>query len=108
MALQAEARCFEAYEHLAVVWRAAEVSDADRPLWRALAQVAAACCHVQRDNLSGARTVLARAAGALEGYPADHVAVDVDAARRGVDRLRADLDAGHEPRLPDLVWRGPP
>lgn len=108
MALQAEGRCFEAYEHLAVVWRATEVAEAERPLWRALAQVAAACCHVQRDNLSGARTILARAAGGLEGYRGDHPAVDVDALRRGVDRLRADLAAGHEPRLPDLVWRGPP
>lgn len=108
MALQAEGRCFEAYEHLAVVWRAAEVAEADRPLWRALAQVAAACCHVQRDNLSGARTILARAAGGLEGHRGDHAAVDVDAVRRGVDRLRADLDAGGELRLPGFVWRGSP
>lgn len=108
MALQAEGRCFEAYEHLAVVWRAAEVPEADRPLWRALAQVAAACCHVQRDNPSGARTILARAAGGLEAYRGDHAAVDVGAVHRGVDRLRADLDTGHEPRLPDLVWRGRP
>lgn len=108
MSLQAEGRCFEAYEHLAVVWRAAEVAEADRPLWRALAQTAAACCHVQRDNVSGARKILARAAGGLEAYAADHAAVDVDAIRAGIARLRADLDAGREPRLPDLVWRGPP
>lgn len=29
MSLQAEERCFEAYEHLAVVWRAAEMAQAD-------------------------------------------------------------------------------
>lgn len=108
MALQAEGRCFEAYEHLAIVWRAIDVAEADRPLWRALAQVAAACCHVQRDNPGGARKILARAAGGLEGYRGDHAAVDVDAVLNGVDRLRADLDAGREPRLPALGWRGPP
>lgn len=108
MSLQAEERCFEAYEHLAVVWRAVEVAEADRPLWRAHAQTAAACCHVQRGNVSGARTVLARAAGGLDGYPADHAAVDVEATRAGIARLQADLDAGREPRLPGFVWRGPP
>lgn len=55
-----------------------------------------------------ARTVLARAAGGLDGYPADHAAVDVEATRAGIARLQADLDAGREPRLPGFVWRGPP
>lgn len=108
MSLQADGRCFEAYEHLATVWRAPEVAEADRPLWRALAQMAAACCHAQRDNGSGARKILDRAAGGLADYPADHAAVDVSAALAGITRLQADLDAGREPRLPGLLWRGPP
>lgn len=103
---KAEQRCFEAYEHVALVWRAPTVAAGDRPMWRALAQVAAACCHVQRGNPTGARKILDRAARGLHAYASGHGEVDVDATLAGVGRLQTDLAAGREPgELPPLVPR---
>lgn len=107
VSLQAEQRCYEAYEHVVVVWRDPAVPQPDKPLWRALAQVAAGCCHVQRGNPGGARKILARAAAGLAAYPPRRADVDVAATRQGLDRLRRDLDAGRDPgELPPLVPGG--
>lgn len=104
VSLQADQRCYEAYEHVVVAWRDPSVPEPDRPLWRALAQVAAGCCHVQRGNITGARKILARAAGGLRPYAPRHGPVDVEATLAGVSRLWAELDAGATPgQLPPLV-----
>lgn len=109
VALQAEHRCYEAYEHVVTAWRHPEVAQGDRPLWRALAQLAAACCHVQRGNPTGARKILDRAAAGLAPYAPCHARVDVEATLAGVSRLQADLAAGRDPHdLPPLVPRDAP
>lgn len=59
-------RPFEAHEVLEDAWKAAP--DAERELWRGLAQLAVGLTHAARGNRTGAAALLARGAANLAGY----------------------------------------
>ena len=90
-------RPFHAHEVLEDAWKSAP--DAERELWRGLAQLAVGLTHALRGNPTGAATLLERGAGNIAGYAAapPH-GVDVDGlvrwARSGdavAPRLRLDI-----------------
>lgn len=62
----AEGLPFHAHEVLEQRWRCCP--DPERPLWRALAQAAAALTHAARGNPVGAQRLLARAAMTAADY----------------------------------------
>ena len=89
-------RPFHAHEVLEDAWKTAP--DAERELWRGLAQLAVGLTHALRGNATGAATLLERGAGNIAGYAAapPH-GIDVDGlvrwARAGdavPPRLRRD------------------
>lgn len=90
--LLATGRAFRAHEVLEAMWKGTE--DANRELWRGLAQLAVGITHAQRGNAKGASALLRRAAQTLAPFsgsrPHD---VDVDGLREW-----ANAAAG-EPRL---------
>jgi hypothetical protein len=59
-----EGRPFEAHELLEAAWKSAP--EAERPMWRALAQLAVGMTHRGRGNETGATSLLLRGAAALE------------------------------------------
>ncbi len=81
-------RPFHAHEVLEASWKAAP--QAERELWRGLAQVAVGLTHAQRGNARGAAALLRRGGRAVGGY-ADAAPHGVDAA--GVARASAELAA---------------
>jgi uncharacterized protein len=88
-------RYFEAYVHFTAAWKL------DRPAgYRGLAMVAGGLCHVQRGNLRGARTVIAKGREELRGTTPP--GVDVPALLHRIDAVLDALDAGEEPGLPVL------
>lgn len=100
-------RPFHAHEVLEAVWKSAP--EAERNLWRGLAQLAVGFTHVRRGNALGAQALLRRAAdriapyGERRGYGID-VAGLADGARALADRIEtgglgAVTDADLRPRL---------
>ena len=83
-----EGRPFHAHEVLEASWK--QAPDAERELWRGLAQIAVGLTHAQRGNGRGAAALLRRGAGRVSGYAAvpPH---GIDAA--GVARASTDLAA---------------
>ena len=69
-------RPFQAHEVLEAGWKSAP--ERERPLWRALAQLAVGVTHARRGNTPGATTLFARAAGELEVW-------DARSAPHGID-----------------------
>jgi len=61
-------RPFHAHEVLEDAWKTAP--DAERELWRGLAQLAVGLTHALRGNATGAATLLERGAGNIAGYAA--------------------------------------
>lgn len=97
-------RPFHAHEVLEGTWKAAP--EAERDLWRGLAQLAVGVTHIQRGNLGGASRLLDRGAQRVAGYSADPpYGIDVSGlvawARDLADRaVRADGEvAVSVPRL---------
>ena len=88
-----DGRPFHAHEVLEDAWKAAP--DAERQLWRGLAQLAVGRTHLLRGNAAGAAALLERGAGNVEPYAsAPPYGIDV----RGL--VRWARDGGPEaPRL---------
>ena len=84
-------RFFEAHECLEAVWHAAP--DEDRDLWQGVIQIAVAGVHLQRENPTGARTLLDRAASRLRGYPTGYRGIDVAGAVAFCEDAAARIDA---------------
>jgi uncharacterized protein len=61
-------RPFHAHEVLEDAWKSAP--EAERQLWRGLAQLAVGLTHAARGNRRGAATLLERGAGTIEAYAA--------------------------------------
>jgi hypothetical protein len=98
---------FPAHDVLEAAWKAAP--ELERPVWRALAQLAVGLTHVQRGNARGAAALLERSGDALARWIGPPVA-DVDTAglaswacalagRIGRDGLDGMTVAGLQPRL---------
>jgi hypothetical protein len=95
-----EGKPFAAHEVLEAVWKA--TAGPDRELWRGLAQIAVGITHSLRGNESGARTLLARAAGSLEPFAGTTPdSIDVDGLRDW--SLRAGTDNSLAARAPRLT-----
>jgi uncharacterized protein len=96
-------RPFHAHEVLEDAWKSAP--DAERQLWRGLAQLAVGLTHVARGNARGAAVLLERGAATLEAYAAEpphgvDVAGLVHWGRALAGRARSgDLAAPTAPRL---------
>ncbi|GAA4239399.1 hypothetical protein GCM10022254_59360 [Actinomadura meridiana] len=84
-------RPFHAHEVLEAVWKAAP--EAERELWRGLAQVAVGITHLRRGNAQGAEALLSRAA--------DHLIPYENAPPHGIDVT------GVVTRARDLASRAP-
>ena len=93
-------RPFHAHEVLEDAWKSAP--DAERQLWRGLAQLAVGLTHVLRGNARGAATLLERGAGNIAPYAAvpPH-GVDVAGLASWARSLASSTDGG-EPRPPRL------
>lgn len=93
-------RPFHAHEVLEGTWKAAP--EAERELWRGLAQLAVGATHARRGNPVGAAQLLRRAADRIAAY-ADEPPHEVDAdglgtwARTLAARVEADGLAGMTP-----------
>ncbi len=88
-------RPFHAHEVLEDAWKSAP--EAERQLWRGLAQLAVGLTHAARGNARGAATLLDRGAGNIAGYataPPHGIAVPRLAAWGRA--LAADAEAGRE------------
>jgi hypothetical protein len=91
-------RPFSAHEVLEDAWKSAP--DAERQLWRGLAQLAVGLTHAMRGNSRGAAALLERAAGNVEPWSgAPPHGLDVAAL---VTWARRSADAAAGGREPDL------
>ncbi|MFZ5468778.1 MAG: DUF309 domain-containing protein [Myxococcota bacterium] len=103
-----EQRFFEAHEFFEHIWKLEDVAQRDRDFWKGLTQVAAAYCHVQRNNLTGAVTLLGRAAQLLAKYPSPHLGINVQRLLDDAKQVRARLGNGPSssvtfPRFPRVL-----
>jgi hypothetical protein len=88
-------RPFEAHELLEAAWKRAP--ELERPLWRALAQLAVGMTHRMRGNEPGAIALFSRSAAVLEGLDEARQPHNIDAPGLAIAALR--LAAGHSTRL---------
>lgn len=98
-------RFFEAHEYLEWAWKGPATDEADRPVFKALAQIAVGYTHTQRRNDVGARTLLQRGIDVVAGHPPVH-GIDVAAIAADAERFLALLhttEAG--PDLDFPTWR---
>jgi predicted metal-dependent hydrolase len=82
---------FETHEHWESVWLRAP--EPEKTFLQALIQVAAAFHHLRRGNAVGAASMLKRALGRLEAYPAEFGGVDVEAVRQSIRAWIAAIQA---------------
>jgi predicted metal-dependent hydrolase len=78
-------RFFECHEVLEVIWMKA--AGAERELYHALIQSAAALHHVQHGNLKGAMSVYHRARGKLRSLPRNLLRLDTRNFAESLDRF---------------------
>ena len=100
-------RPFHAHEVLEDAWKSAP--EAERQLWRGLAQLAVGLTHAARGNARGAATLLDRGAGTIGAYVAAPHGVDVPGLVRWARALAADAAAERplDVRPPRLAQPGP-
>jgi hypothetical protein len=87
---------FHAHEVFEDRWKSGP--DDERPLWRALAQLAVGLTHVARGNDRGAATLLRRAADGLAPYE-DQAPYGIDARGLGRWLAQGEIPAGPPPAL---------
>jgi hypothetical protein len=85
-------RPFHAHEVLEGTWKAAP--DAERELWRGLAQLAVGLTHARRGNATGAARLLQRAAQRIEPFTGDPYGVPVAALVSWARDLVSRIDRG--------------
>jgi hypothetical protein len=86
-------RPFHAHEVLEDAWKSAP--EAERQLWRGLAQLAVGLTHAARGNARGAATLLDRGAGNIGGYETSPPhGIDVGGLGAWARALAADAAAG--------------
>jgi predicted metal-dependent hydrolase len=91
-------RPFHAHEVLEAAWKAAP--EAERELWRGLAQVAVGVTHVRRGNPRGAQALLERAADRIETYGAGDVPHGIDVPGIVAEARRTAEQAAEGPDIP--------
>ena len=83
---------YEAHEALEDAWRAAPAES--RRFYQGIVQIAVALHHFSHGNLRGARSVMRRAAGNLQGCSTDFAALDMDNLRAQLVDWCACLEDG--------------
>ncbi|MDX6742568.1 DUF309 domain-containing protein [Actinocorallia sp. A-T 12471] len=84
--LLAADRPFHAHEVLEARWKSCP--DAERPLWRALAQLAVGLTHLRRGNTRGADALFTRALRDLRAYDGPSCGLDLPAVVRAAEDER--------------------
>ncbi len=93
---------YQAHEVLEDVWRAAPVSE--KLFLQGLIQIAVALYHHSQGNEAGAKSLLARGARNLSGYPEEYAGVRLKPLRLAVAEWRKALEDGRPtPQLPKVV-----
>ena len=83
---------FECHDTLEEAWSG--VRGAPRDFFQGLIQAAVGFYHLGNGNRAGATTLLRRALGRLERYPAGYAGVDLGPLREGVREWLAALESG--------------
>jgi len=97
---------FHAHEVLEDAWKSSP--DAERALWKGMAQLAVGATHAARGNLTGAVTLLRRGADHIEPYLREPPhGIDVDGLLRWARDHATELAAGPA-RVPAPLLRGAP
>ena len=96
---------FHAHDVLEAAWKTGP--DSEKPLWKALAQFAVGVTHIQRGNVTGAITLLRRAADGLAvggeaPYGIDAAGLVAHAAAL-IEDLAAEVDIAPQRLKPRLV-----
>jgi len=89
---------FEAHEALEDVWRAAP--PAEKKFLQGLIQVAVALHHHSTGNLVGARSLLARGARNLKGYPATFAGIELTSLLGVLAQWGSSLNDNADPPPP--------
>jgi hypothetical protein len=85
-------RPFHAHEVLEASWK--QAPDAERELWRGLAQIAVGLTHAQRGNARGAVALLRRGAERVSGYAAGPpYGIDAAGIARACAGLASEIEA---------------
>jgi hypothetical protein len=94
-------RPFAAHEYLEIAWH--QAAQGERDLWQGVAQVAVGLTHLQRGNVTGAKTLLERGRDRLDAYAGTTpYSIDVDGIRAAAADLASALAAGETPEDPQL------
>jgi hypothetical protein len=89
-------RPFHAHEVLEASWK--QAPDAERELWRGLAQIAVGLTHAQRGNARGAVALLRRGAERVSGYAASPPhGIDAAGIARACAGLASEIEAAAGP-----------
>jgi len=83
-------RPFHAHEVLEDAWKAAP--DAERALWKGLAQLAVGVTHARRGNARGAAALLRRGAAAVDGFPGRPYGIDTPGLAAAARSLAALIE----------------
>jgi uncharacterized protein len=83
---------YDAHEVLEDVWRASE--GPEKKFLQGLIQLAVAMHHYSRGNHVGARSLLARAARNLRGYPEDFMGIPLSRVLQSIAECECALEAG--------------
>jgi uncharacterized protein len=83
-------RPFHAHEVLEDAWKAAP--DAERALWKGLAQLAVGVTHARRGNARGAAALLRRGAAAVDGFPGRPHGIDAPGLAAAARSLAALIE----------------
>lgn len=86
---------FAAHEHWELVWL--RLDEPEKSFVQAMIQITAAFHHWERGNGLGARSLLGRARGRLEGYPAVFGGVDVVRLRGEIEGWVRGMESGEVP-----------
>lgn len=89
---------FVTHEHWEGVWLGC--AEPEKTFVQALIQIAAAFHHLQRGNGRGAASLLGRALGRLERYPAAYAGIAVEPLRQSLRAWLTVLAGNGAPQLP--------
>jgi len=91
-------RPFHAHEVLEDEWKAAP--DAERALWKGLAQLAVGVTHARRGNAHGAAALLRRGAAAVDGFGDRPHGIDAPGLAAAARSLAALIERDGLPAVP--------
>lgn len=97
-------RFFEAHEFFEFAWKGPVTDDADRDLYKGLAQVAVGYTHTQRGNATGAASLLRRGIDHVRPYAPRHAGLPLQAVLDDASAFLEGLDGGRIEPTPDAPF----